>query len=151
MIRLGWALTLYFCLSFILFLFTSNTINGGIVYLFLLLPFYGAVLLGWWIFVWKNRTKTGQINYWIWGIVLVLQVLTILVSPGNCFGAKQNARCYSNFQILIGDAPRTGPSNTPHWTLIEDAFLGLVPAYAVAVLVGLISTRKSIRSGTDEE
>lgn len=140
MVKLGWALTVYLCLSFTLFLTTSNTIIGGIIYFFLLLPFYGVVLLGWWVWVWKNRTKTAKIKYWIWSIVLVLQISTILASPGNCFGAKQGTRCYSNLQILLSDVPSTGPSSSPHWNQVEDAFLGLLAAYGVALVVGLSRT-----------
>ena len=156
MLKLGWALTVYFCLSFALFLAISNTIIGGIIYLFLLLPFYGIVLLGWWLFVWKNRTKRARIKYWIWSIVLALQVMTILASPGNCFNAKSGSHCYSNLQILIDNVPRTGPSNSPHWQLIEHAFPGLVVAYGVAVVVGLSRTSiesnpRNITHVTDEE
>lgn len=154
MIKLGWALTVYLFLSFALFLTTSNTIGGGIIYLFLLLPFYGIVLLGWWLFVWQNRNKTAKIKYWIWSIILVLQVATILTSPGNCFGIKQNnSRCYSNLQILLGYAPSTGPSSSPHWNEVENAFLGLLVAYGVALVVGLSCTSlaKSINNLTTEE
>ncbi len=153
MIKLGWALTVYLCLSFALFITTSNTILGGIVYLFLLLPFYGIVLVGWWSFVWQNRTETAKIKYWIGGIVLVLQVATILASPGNCFGVKQGNRCYSNLQILLSDVPSTGSSSSPHWNQVEDAFLGLLAAYGVALVVGLSRTSvvKSINNVTTKE
>ncbi len=148
MVKLGWAFTVYLCFSFALFITTSNTITGGIIYLFLLLPFYGVVLLGLWGWAWKNRTKTAKIKYWIWGIVLALQIATILASPGNCFGAKQGARCYSNLQVLLSDVPSAGPSSSPHWNQVEDAFLGLLAAYGVALGVGLsrISTVKSINT-----
>lgn len=144
MIKLGWVLTVYFCLSFILFFAASNTINGGIVYLFLLLPFYIIILIGWWFFVLLNRTKQARIDYRIWGLVLALQIATLLVSPGNCFGTKQGARCYSNVQILIENIPRTGPSEAPHWTLVEDSFFGFVVAYVVAVWRGLSLIEKSV-------
>jgi hypothetical protein len=153
MVKLGWALTVYLFLSFALFLTTSNTIGGWIIYLFLLLPFYGIVLLGWWFFVLQNSTKTAKIKYWIWSIILVLQIATILTSPGNCFGIKQGNRCYSNLQILLGDVPSTGPSSSPHWNEVEDAFLGLLAAYGVALVVGLsrTSVAKSINNVTTEE
>lgn len=140
MVKLGVMLTIYICLSFILFLATSFTITGWIAYQFLLLPFYAVVLLGWWFFVWLNRTKTARIRCWIWSIVLALQVATILVAPGNCYGLKEGARCYSNLQILIGNVPSTGPSNSLHWELVEDAFLGLLAAYGVSLVVGLSGT-----------
>ncbi|NJK52010.1 MAG: hypothetical protein HC936_02840 [Leptolyngbyaceae cyanobacterium SU_3_3] len=140
MFKFGWILTVYLCLSFALFLITSYTIAAWIIYLFLLPPFYGVVLRGCWVWIWKNRTLTAKIKYWIWGIVLVLQIATILASPGNCFGVKQGAQCYSNLQILLSDVPRTGPSNSPHWKQVEDAFLGLLAAYGVALVVGLLRT-----------
>uniref|UniRef100_B8HZP3 Uncharacterized protein n=1 Tax=Cyanothece sp. (strain PCC 7425 / ATCC 29141) TaxID=395961 RepID=B8HZP3_CYAP4 len=133
----GLAVTAYFGLSYVLFLSTSNTIVGGIVYLFLLLPFYATVLLILWIIVLQNRNKKVQIKKWIWGCVLLLQIITILVSPGNCFQAKEGSPCYSNLQILIGNAPRTGPGKVSHWTFVENAFPGLVFAYSVAVALAL--------------
>jgi hypothetical protein len=141
MMKLGWALTVYICLSFVLFLIRSNTISGAILYFFLLLPFYGVVLVAGWSWVWKNRAKTAKIKHWIWGIVLMLQGATVLTSPGNCFGIKQGSRCYSNLQILLGDVPNTGFSNSPHWTLVEDAFLGFLLAYGVVLVVGLTQIR----------
>jgi hypothetical protein len=140
MIKLGQVLTVYIFLSFILFLTTSFTITGWIIYGILLLPFYATILLVSWLTVWQNRTKTAQIKYWIWGIVLVLQVATILASSGNCYGVKQGARCYSNIQILLGNVPRNGSSNLPHWQQIEDAFPKLLLAYGASVVVALATT-----------
>ena len=137
MVKLGWLLTVYLCLSLGLFIAASFTINGAIIYIFILPQFYGAVLLWWWLRVWQNRTKVGNLKQWIWHIVLALQILAMLVSPGNCFGAKQGDRCYSNLQILVSDVSRTGPNLAPHWTFVEDAFPGLVLAYGVAIVVGL--------------
>lgn len=151
MVKLGWVLTVYLCLSFILFVATSNTINGAITYFLLLLPFYGIVLLGWWIFIWRNHTKIARIKYWIWSIVLVLQFVTILTSPGNCYGVKQGARCYSNLQILLGNVPITGYSNSLHWKLVEDAWTGMLAAYGVALVIGLLSTSLAKSVNTDQE
>jgi hypothetical protein len=152
MVKLGWALTVYLGLSFVLFLAASNTIIGGIIYLFLLLPFYGIILLWWWFFVWQNPTKTARIKYWMWGLVLALQVTTILASPGNCYGVKQGDRCYSNLQILLGNVPLAGPGGSPHWNLVEDAFIGLLIAYGAALVVALssISAIKSTNDFPDE-
>lgn len=138
--KLGWIFTLYVCLSFILFLLTSNTINGGIIYIFLLLPFYLIALLVYWLIIIQSPTKSGRIKYWIWSIVLALQIATMLTAPGNCYGTKQGERCYSNLQVLLSDIPRTGPSSAPHWSLVEDAFLGFVAAYILALVFGLSST-----------
>ena len=144
MINLGLVLTTYLLSSFLLFTITSTTINGAIVYIFLLLPFYTTILLAWWILALQNRTKTARINYRLWGIVLALQIATMLASPGNCFGVKQGDRCYSNLQILVGDAPRNGPGDLAHWNLVEDSFYGLAAAYGVAVLIGVVNTSKSM-------
>lgn len=141
MVKFGLGFTAYILFSFSLFLAASNTISGGIVYLFLLLPFYGVVLLLTWIFIAKNRTRTVKIKYKIWGIVLLLQLAALLTSPGNCYGVKQGSRCYSNLQVLIENIPRTGYSNLPHWTLVEDAFLGFLLGYAIALLWGILSTK----------
>lgn len=146
MLKSGWALTIYFCLSAILFLATSNTISAGIIYVFLLFPYYAIVLFSWWIFVYENRTRTIRIKYWVWSVVLVLQVLTILISPGNCYQVKGGNRCYSNLQILLTDVPRFGASDTSHWVLAENAFFVLVAAYGVAVLVGLSPLGRSTRN-----
>lgn len=140
MMKMGWVLTVYVSLSFFLFLAQSNTIIGGIIYLFLLLPFYGLALVAGWSWVWKNRTKKAKIKWWIWSIVWVLQGVTILTSPGNCFEGNQDSRCYSNLQILLGDAPNIGPSNSPHWTLVEDAFLVFLLAYGAAFVMALVQT-----------
>ncbi|MEO1144433.1 MAG: hypothetical protein AAFY26_02380 [Cyanobacteria bacterium J06638_22] len=144
MIRLGLVLTAYFLISFFLFFITSNTIMGAIVYLFLLLPFCAALLLAWWIVALQNRTKTARINYRIWSVVLALQIATMLVAPGNCFGAKQGDRCYSNLQILVGSAPRSGSSSLVHWRFVEDSFYGLAAAYGAAVLVGVVTAHRSM-------
>ncbi|MBD2341757.1 hypothetical protein H6G64_32995 [Calothrix sp. FACHB-156] len=143
MIKFGLGFTAYILFSFSLFLAASNTISGGIVYLFLLLPFYGVVLLLTWLFIANNRTKTVKIKYRVWGIVLALQLATLLTSPGNCYGVKQGSRCYSNLQVLIENIPRTEYSNLPHWTLVEDAFLGILLGYAIALLWGILSTKNS--------
>lgn len=62
MIRFGWLVTFYICFSFILFLATSFTIAGWIIYGVFLLPFYGIVLLVWWRFVGQNRTQLVRIK-----------------------------------------------------------------------------------------
>jgi hypothetical protein len=142
MIKFGWTLTVYLCSSFTIFLITSFTITSWIVYLFLLLPFYGVVLLGCWAAIWRNRIKTGKINYSNWGVVLVLQSATILASPSNCFGVKQGSRCYSNLQTLLSEVPRTGFSSSPHWNQVEDAFPWLLATYALALVVVLSRTSK---------
>jgi hypothetical protein len=149
MIKFGLVLTIYFCLSVVLFLIASPTIISAIVYFFLLFPLYAIALAWLWIIVLQNRTKTLQIKYWIWSIALVLQAATVLISPGNCFRAKEGAPCYSNLQILLGNAPRSGPSDIPHWTLVEHAFPGLLLAYGVAVLVGLWSVAKNVKHTPD--
>ncbi|HIK14897.1 MAG TPA: hypothetical protein IGS53_06330 [Leptolyngbyaceae cyanobacterium M33_DOE_097] len=151
MVKFGLVLTIYFCLSAVLFLIASNTIIGAIIYFFLLLPFYVIALAWLWAIALQNRTQPPRIKYWIWGIVLALQVATILVSPGNCFRAKEGAPCYSNLQILLGNAPRSGPSDLPHWTLIEHAFPGLVVAYGVAILVGLWSVTKNRKQTPNQD
>lgn len=145
MIKFGLVLTIYFCLSVVLFLIASPTIISVIVYFFLLYPLYAIALAWLWIIVLQNRTKTLRIKYWIWSIALALQILTILTAPGNCFRAKEGAPCYSNLQILVGNAPRSGPSDISHWALVEHAFPGLLLAYGVAVLMGLWSVAKNVK------
>lgn len=140
MIKLGLLLTVYVCLSIVALFISSFTINAWIIYGLILLPFYGATLLWGWVFALKNRDKTGQVSYRLWSLVLGLQAALLLTSPGNCFGVKQNSRCYSNFQILFGNVPRTGSSKQPHWYLVEDAFWLFLAAYCVAVIVSLIKT-----------
>jgi hypothetical protein len=141
MIKLGLLLTLYLCLSFGLFMVTSFTITAGILYLFLLLPFYGLLLLICWIIIWRNRSQTAKIKWGIWSLVLVLQIATILASPGNCYGVKQGDRCYSNLQVIVSNLPRTGPNSVPHWQLVEDAFPALLAAYGVALVIGVRQTK----------
>jgi len=141
MITLGWIFTFYIFISFIIFMGTSFTMLGWITYGFMLLPFYGIVLLAWWIYVWKNRTNKAKIRLWIWCIVLLLQVSTILISPGNCYGFSQGSTCYSNLQILLGSVPKNGSSTVLHWKQVEDAFISLLNAYGVMLVVGLFSTK----------
>ncbi|MGB3491114.1 MAG: hypothetical protein WBA57_00185 [Elainellaceae cyanobacterium] len=137
MVKLGLLFTAYLFVSLGIFFVMSNTINGGIIYLFLLLPFYGAVLLTSWIVIWQRRTQRARVQWSIWGLVLALQIAVVFTSPGNCFGTKQGDRCYSNLQIVAGSAARTGANQLPHWTIVEDAFPFFVIAYDVAIAVGL--------------
>jgi hypothetical protein len=137
LVKLGWLFATYLCCSFVVFLLLSNTLLGGIIYIFFLLPFYGVTLLWVAYFVWCHRTQRARVQWWIWGIILALQIATMLASPGNCYGVKQGDRCYSNLQILVGSAASTGPNQVPHWTVIEDSFPGLVMAYGAALIVGL--------------
>jgi hypothetical protein len=146
MIKLGLLLTIYLCLSFGLFLTTSFTVTAGILYLFLLLPFYGILWLGCWIYIWQNRSKTAKLKRWIWGLVLTLQIVTILASPGNCYGVKKGDRCYSNLQVLIGNLAKEGPNTAPHWQLLEDAFPGFLAAYGAALLAAVLKTKVGVRS-----
>ncbi len=147
MIKLALPLTIYIFVSFILFFAASNTITGGIFYLFLLLPFYGTILVAWWLTSWQNRRKIFQLRsfkYWIVGIVLFLQIATLLVSPANCYGFKQGSRCYSNLQVMLSDVPRSGFSDAPHWELVEDSFLIFLLAYMVSLATGLSVIGKSV-------
>lgn len=140
MVKLGWALTVYIFVSFILFLITSFTSLGWITYGLMLLPIYAIILLVWWLIVWQNHTRGARIRYWIWSIVLVLQVATILASPGNCYGWSQGANCYSNLQMFLGNVPRNEPSKISHWKPIENNFPTLILAYGLSVAVALLST-----------
>ena len=133
-------LTAYCSVSFVFFAIISNTLMGALVYLFLFLPLYGLSVVIGWVFAWQYRGKTVRIKRGYWGIVLALQALTYLTSPGNCFGVKQGDRCYSNLQILVGQASSSGMNTVPHWPLVEDAFYGLVIAYSVALIVSLVKT-----------
>ncbi len=129
MIKLGWYLTFYVILSWLLFLFTAPTILGWIAFFFVLPYFYGILLLCWWIFVHRNRNKNPRVKPWIWVTISILQLATILTAPGSCFGVKQGDRCYSNIQYLLSP-------DKPHWTLVEDAFWGFLLAYCIAVCLG---------------
>ncbi|PZU95669.1 MAG: hypothetical protein DCE90_12095 [Pseudanabaena sp.] len=140
MVKLGWALTVYIFVSFILFLITSFTSLGWITYGLMLLPIYAIILLVWWLIVWQNRTREARIKYWSWSIALVLQVATMLASPGNCYGWSQGASCYSNLQIFLENLPRNEPINIPHWKSVENNFPRLVLAYGLSVAVALLST-----------
>ncbi len=142
MVKFGWSLTAYLCLSALLFLITSNTLLGGIVYIFFILPIFAVLGLGWWIVVWRNPQGRVRLKYWLWAIVLGLQVVTIAVSPGNCFGVKQGDRCYSNLQIVLTNLERNGPNQAEHWPLVEDAFPGFALAYTVALVVAVSSVEK---------
>ena len=146
MIKLALPLTIYVFLSFILFFVVSNTIAGGIFYLFLLLPFYVTIVLAWWLASWQNRHKRfnlGNFKYWILGVVLALQVATLLVSPANCYGIKQGSRCYSNLQVVLSNVPRSGASNAPHWEQVEDSFVGFLLAYMISLATGLLVIGRS--------
>lgn len=133
-------LTAYCSVSFVLFAIMSNTLMGGLVYLFLFLPLYGLSVVAGWVFAWQYWSKTVRFRSGYWGSVLTLQILTCLTSPGNCFGVKQGDRCYSNLQILVGQASRSGMNTVPHWPLVEDAFYGLAIAYSAALIVSLVKT-----------
>lgn len=139
-LKISLLLTAYMGLSFALFLGISNTLIGGIVYLFWLLPLYGALLLGIWILAFRHRQKLARMKVWLWLVIGVLQMATLLTSPGNCYGVKQGDRCYSNLQILASDVSRTGPNDATHWSLIEDGFAGLAIAYGLTLAAGIATT-----------
>ncbi|MEM8612681.1 MAG: hypothetical protein AAGF93_11735 [Cyanobacteria bacterium P01_H01_bin.105] len=136
-LKLSLLLTVYMGLSFALFLGISNTLLGGIVYLFWLLPLYGALLLGVWILALRHRQKLARIKIWLWLVIGILQIATLLTSPGNCYGVKQGDRCYSNLQIVASDVSRAGPNDVAHWQLVEDAFPGLAIAYGLSLAAGI--------------
>jgi hypothetical protein len=54
---------------------------------------------------------------------------------------NQGSTCYSNFQILLSDVPKSGPSTAPHWREVENSFAGLLIAYGITLVVGLSSTK----------
>ncbi|AFY37584.1 hypothetical protein Lepto7376_1228 [[Leptolyngbya] sp. PCC 7376] len=142
MIKLGLLWTGYLILSFVIFLLASFTINGWIVYIFVLLPLYGLILLFGWLRLLKHRNERAQFSHGRWLTVIVLQIAVLLTSPGNCYMANQGARCYSNFQILFDNVPQSGMVlNAPHWIIVEDSFYGFVLAYCVALIIGVWSTK----------
>ena len=140
MIKLGLLWTGYLIISFAVFLLTSFTIIGGIAYIFLLLPFYGLLLFFGWLKIIQNKNKTPHFKELIWIVVFILQISVIATAPGNCYLAKQGESCYSNLQIMAGKAPSYGASDVPHWTIIENAFFGMLPAYAIALSLGVGTT-----------
>ncbi|OKH13783.1 hypothetical protein [[Limnothrix rosea] IAM M-220] len=143
--KLGLAWTAYLILSFAIFLGLSNTLHAAIAYIFLLAPFYGVIgIIGGAISL-KNRHKIPIFNRVIWIIIFILQSLISLTAAGNCYNFKQGSPCYSNLQILIGNAPRFGASDIPHWIIVEHAFFGFLAAYAVALVMGVWSTKFKIR------
>lgn len=83
MVKFGLGFTAYILLSFILFLAASNTISGGIVYLFLLLPLYGVVLLVAWIFIANNHTKIVQIKYKVLSRSLNFFAYSVMLSKAS--------------------------------------------------------------------
>lgn len=138
-VHLGLALTVYCTLSFILFFATSFTINGWILYLVVLPLLHGGLVLGSWASIFGHRPRIAHVRWRIWGVILALQIATMIVSPGNCYGTTSHGLCYSNLQVLVGNVPRTGPSNAPHWPLVENSFPGFLLAYSVALTRGVTS------------
>lgn len=136
----GWALTGYLFVSLVLLFATSFTTLGWIIHGLILLPIFSIVVIVWWWIAGQNPAGRVRVRYWIWAIVLVLQVATILVSPGNCYGWNQGKSCYSNLQIVMGRAPATGPGTTPAWKPLASNVHTVALAYAVSVVVAVAST-----------
>jgi hypothetical protein len=136
----GWALTGYLVLSLIILLATSFTTLGWIIHGLILLPIFSIVLVVWWLIASQTRTSRVRVRWWTWALVLLLQVATILVSPGNCYGWSQGKGCYSNLQILMGRAPRTGPAEASPWKPIASHVHSVALAYAACVVLAVSST-----------
>lgn len=143
-IAFGWALTAYLLISLIVLFATSFTTLGWIIHGLILLPIFLIVLVVWWLIAGQTRASRVRIRSWTWAIVLLLQVATILVSPGNCYGWSQGKSCYSNLQILMNQAPATGPGKMAPWTSIGSHVHTVALAYAGSVVLAVAST--SIRS-----
>ncbi len=139
--KLGFAWTAYLILSFVIFLVVSNTMHAAIAYIFLLGPFYCVI----WVFGMgkslKHRHKIPIFSRFIWIVIFILQALVSLTAAGNCYNFKQGSPCYSNLQILVGNAPSFGASNIIPWKIVEHAFFGFLIAYAVALILGVWSTK----------
>jgi hypothetical protein len=140
----AWALTGYVLVSFVLFLATSFTTLGWILYVLILLPIYAVIVLARWLSLGRNHGDRVRTRIWIWPVVLVLQVAVLLTSPGNCYGWSQGDRCYSNLQIVMGQAPRSGPSKLARWKPVENSFHLFILAYgaSLALAVSLTGARE---------
>jgi hypothetical protein len=139
----GFLLTGYCLLSLVLFLATSFTTLGWIIHGFILIPLYGLVVLIWWLVAAQIPARTVRLRRGLWAVVLVLQLATILASPGNCYAWKQGNRCYSNLQVLMGRAPAGGSSRAPHWSLVENNFHTMALAYGASVVLAVSCTSVS--------
>ena len=135
----GW--TAYLILSFAIFGLASFTLHAWIAYIFLLGPFYLVVWILGMANILKQRHKIPIFNRFIWIVIFILQALISLTAAGNCYGFKSGNSCYSNLQILFGNAPRYGASNVPPWMIIEHLFFCFLAAYAVALIIGMWTTK----------
>ncbi len=128
----------YILFSASLFLATSNnTMWAWILYLFFLFPCYGIILTIYYYQTKQSKTshQRGRLRSLIWGLILILQIATIVTSSADCYRFLQGDRCQSNLNIMMKrDRPPSG-NVVPHWTLVEDYFF---PVFLVSYVTLLL-------------
>jgi hypothetical protein len=133
---------LYVLASLTVYFTTSFTIPTWIAYLFILLPFYGCVLLYTLALTWKHQRSRIRYKLQPLYLSILFQVLMVLASPSSCYGWKQGKACYSLIQALFVTNLRSSP---PHWSFIESFFPVALILHIIFVVIFLIkaSVQKS--------
>ena len=135
---------LYLLLSTTVFFGVANTIYGWLVYIFGLLPFFVLMLLSLAMLAQGWRGRRVQVRPVPALLVILSQILTILCSPGNCYGFKQGYTCYSIAQVWFGQVGEITFRQRPiHWTAIENGFIPCLVVYCLALVIALVSVRRS--------
>jgi hypothetical protein len=118
----------------------DHTMWAAILYFSVLFPGYGIISM---ICDYKsdNTNKATQelrFKWWILGIILSLQLATIITSPADCYRFLQGDRCQSKLNILMKRARPPSGEIVPHWTLVEDyLFPGFLVSYLTVLTVAV--------------
>ncbi|TAD76251.1 MAG: hypothetical protein EA001_12575 [Oscillatoriales cyanobacterium] len=137
----------YLLFSTILFMGSSFTMLAWIVYLFLLLPVYGGLLIVLLTLTHRYRGWRLRVRSPLAIITGMTQILAIITSPGNCYGFKQGNQCYSLAQVWWGNVGEISFQNQPpHWTAIEQAFYPLLAIHVAMLLLTTVTLRRSSAS-----
>lgn len=132
----------YAIVSLIVYLTTSFSSLAWIVAIFVLLPFYGIVVI--WLLATTIKKRNAKVRYYkaFIPLILILLAAKILSSPASCYGWNQGNSCYSLLQLLLDPANLKTISNSPpHWLAIESIFPVALILYMISVRAFLLRIR----------
>jgi hypothetical protein len=129
---------LYLVFSFAVYLSAAFTVAAGIVYLFVVAPFYlGCIAYISSLARQKNRSKL-TFDLLPFRLSLLSQIGLMLTSPADCRGFKQGSACYSFVQTHW---PNQDFVDSIHWGWVELLFPVLLIFHIVCILYFLRSIR----------
>ncbi|HBB32039.1 MAG TPA: hypothetical protein DDZ80_06345 [Cyanobacteria bacterium UBA8803] len=94
---------LYAFVSLVVYFVTGFTILAGLVYLFILSPFYLLCIAHVVSLAQKHSPSLIRYRKFLIYLIALFQILVICFSPSNCYGVKQGVACSSFIQSLLGN------------------------------------------------